>query len=164
MDLRATHIFDAPIDRVWAMFCDVDAHVAKFTHMGHRDIEVLEHEADADHVRVVITRLVDVDLPGFAKKVLKPTNTVVSTDEWRRTDDGYRGTYRLETKGAPVEIKGTTWIRPEGDDRTFYETSVSVKVNVPLVGGKIADWAKGDGRKQIDEEFAAGDRWLADHP
>jgi hypothetical protein len=164
MDLNATHTFDAPLADVWAMFCNVDAHVAKFDAMGHRNIEVLEHSADDDHVRVVITRLIDVELPGFARKVLKPTNTVVSTDEWQADGKGgYRGEFRLEAQGQPVLINGTTHISADGDDRTRYETTVSVQVKVPLIGGRIADWAKGDVKKQTDDEFAAGDRWLAEH-
>jgi hypothetical protein len=164
MDLQATHTFDAPLADVWAMFRNVDAHVAKFTAMGHRNIEVLEHHADAERVKVVITRLIDVELPGFARKVLKPTNTVVSTDEWQADGQGgYRGTFRLEAQGQPVHITGTTHISADGDDRTRYETTVNVQVKVPLIGGRIADWAKGDTTKQIDDEFAAGDRWLAAH-
>jgi hypothetical protein len=38
-------------------------------------------------------------------------------------------------------------------------------VKVPLVGGKIADWAgKNDVPRTLDAEFAFGDTWLADHP
>ena len=33
--------FDRSIDDVWAMLHDPDAHVAKFTRMGHTDLEVL---------------------------------------------------------------------------------------------------------------------------
>ena len=36
-------------------------------------------------------------------------------------------------------------------------------VKVPLIGGKIADFAKGDVARQLDMEFTAGDDWLASH-
>lgn len=163
MGFSGNHTFDAPIDRVWAMFRDRDAHVAKFAGMGHRDIEVLDFSSDDDHAHLVIQRVVDVELPGFAKKVLKPTNTVVSTDDWE-TDGagGYHGTFSVDAKGAPIVSKGTTKLTASGE-RTDYVITVDLKVNVPLIGGKIADWAKGDILAQIRKEFAAGDAWLAEH-
>jgi hypothetical protein len=164
MDVRASHTFDHPIEKVWAMFCDQDAHVAKFTGMGHRDIEVLDYSNDGAKVMIRVQRVVDVDLPGSAKKVLKPTSTVESTDHWNDNGDGtYGGTFVADAKGQPVDVKGTTRLSSTGDDQTRYEVTATVKVNVPLVGGKIEKWARGDIEKQMSEEFDAGDKWLAEH-
>ena len=45
------------------------------------------------------------------------------------------------------------------------QLTLSMSVKVPLVGGKIADWAgKNDVPKTMAAEFAAGDAWLAAHP
>jgi hypothetical protein len=160
MDLSASHTFDAPLDEVWAMFSDPAAHVAKFDSMGHRDIEIVEHEETEDGFRLVISRVVDTELPGFAKKVLKPTNTVVTTDEWHGSPDkGYEGHYSAEAKGAPVKVHGTTRIGAEGD-RTSYAVKTTVDVKVPLIGGKLSNWAAGMTKDQIQMEFEAGDRWL----
>lgn len=164
MEVRGTHVFDAPIDRVWAMFHDPASHVAKFTRMGHRDVEVVDCQQHDDRLLLTIRRLVTVEVPGFAKRVLKPTNTVVSVDDWRRHDDGTcSGSYTVEAKGAPIEVRGTTKLTPDGD-RTTYEVSVSVDVNIPLIGGKLASWAKADVEQQLLDEFAAGEHWLADLP
>lgn len=164
MEITESHTFDAPIDRVWAMFTDEASHIAKFESMGHRDIEVLESESSDEGLRLVIKRVVEVDLPGFARKVLKPTNTVITTDTWRDNGDGtYGGSFELETVGAPVESSGTTKIWADGD-KTAYEVTVRFDVKVPLVGGKITKWAAGDVSSQLDKEFAAGDDWLTEHP
>jgi hypothetical protein len=158
------HTFEAPIERVWEMFRDQASHIAKFDSMGHRDIEVLEVDTDEQHAHHVISRTVDVDLPGFAKKVMQPTNTVITTDDWKAQADGsYAGTFVLETKGAPVQSSGTTLLRAEGADRTFYRITVDVDVKVPIIGGKIANWAKGLVARQLELEFVAGDDWLANH-
>lgn len=163
MDINAQHTFDHPIDKVWAMFTDQDSHVAKFESMGHRDIEVIDYRNDGDEVVIKIRRTVDVDLPGFAKKVMKPTNTVETTDTWRDLGDGtYGGDFIVDAKGAPIDARGTTRLRPAGD-KTDYEVKVVVKVKVPIIGGKIEGWAKGDIVKQFDDEFAAGDAWLTSH-
>lgn len=163
MEFTATHTFDAPIEKVWAMFTDEASHVAKFEGMGHREVKVESSSFEDGTFRVRITRLVDLDLPGFAKKVLKPTNTVISDDEWNDHGDGtYGGGFTLDTVGAPVKIAGTTRLTPDGD-ATRYDLKLDVSVNVPLIGGKILSWAKGDVEKQMAEEFEAGDAWLASH-
>ena len=163
MDMTEKHTFTKPVDVVWEMFCTEAAHVAKFESMGHREIKVLKFERDDDGVLVEVQRLVDMELPGFAKKVMKPTNTVVSTDRWKANADGsYGGTFLVDTTGAPLDVKGTTILRGEGDT-TKYEIFVEVKVNVPLIGGRIANFAKGVIDKQFEHEFAAGDAWLAEH-
>jgi len=164
VDFRREHTFDAPIDKVWAMFKDPASHVSKFEAMGHTDIEVVEKKATKNGLKIVVSRTVTLDLPGFAKKVLKPTNTVVSTDEWSARGDGtYGGTFSADTKGAPIKVGGTTLIEPDGDDRTHYVVETTIDVKVPLIGGKIADFSKGIVAKQMDEEFRLGDEWLASH-
>src|SRR5262245_51725930 len=123
MQYAAEHTFEAPIERVWEMFRDQGAHLAKFEYMGHREIELLEYEMEPDHVHLIIRRVVDTELPGFAKKVLKPTNTVTTTDDWKANGDGtYGGHYVVDT-GTPVKIAGTTALRPEGE-RTHYTITV----------------------------------------
>lgn len=161
MEFTGDHVFDAPADDVWAMFRDPASHIAKFESMGHREIELVESQSDEDSFRVTIKRVVDVDLPGFAKRVLSPTNTVTSTDVWRRHGDGScDGEQTVETEGAPVKISSTTSLTPRGD-QTDYQVKVTLDVKVPLIGGKLANWSKGKVQEQLDQEFAAGDSWLA---
>jgi uncharacterized protein YndB with AHSA1/START domain len=161
VDIRREHTFDAPIAKVWKMFCDPDSHTSKFEAMGHRDIEVIEKKASKAGIKMVVSRSVDVDLPGFAKRVLKPTNTVVSTDEWKDNGDGtYGGTFSADTKGAPIKVNGTTLIESDGKNKTHYVVQTSIEVKVPLIGGKLSDFSKGIVNKQMDDEFRLGDDWL----
>jgi carbon monoxide dehydrogenase subunit G len=163
MDFTDTHHFDAPVDAVWAMFRDPKSHVAKFEQMGHREIEVLESDSDDQQLHVKVRRVVTVDLPGFAKRVLKPNNTVTTVDDWTRAADGTcTGEQVIDTEGAPVKISAATRLEPDADG-TRYTIEVHLDVKVPLIGGKLADWAKGNVQKQLDDEFAAGDTWLASH-
>lgn len=164
MDVSDSHTYAAPVDVVLDMYADPAAIVSRYERMGHRDIEVLECVRTDESLRVRTSRVVDVDLPGFARKVLSPTNTMVQTDEWSRADDGtWDGAVDVEVKGAPVRMSATMRLVPEGEDATMHVT-VSMSVKVPLVGGRIADWAgKNDVPRTMDAEFAAGDAWLADH-
>lgn len=163
MKFTMQHTFDAPIDRVWAMFSDPDAHVTKFTAMGHRDIDVLESEMSDDSIHLVVTRVVEMDLPGFAKRVMKPTNTVVTTDDWHRNADGTcEGTQDIDTKGAPVKVNASTKLVGAAQ-RTEYTVEIDLSVKVPLIGGKLSDWSRGMVSKQVEQEFNAGDSWLSTH-
>jgi len=163
MEFTDEHRFSAPIDAVWAMFCDPESHRTKFADMGHRDIEVLESEQSDDGFHIKVKRVVEVDLPGFAKRVLKPTNTVTTTDDWTRQADGTcTGTQLVDTEGAPVKIDASTRLEADGD-ATVYSVKVHLDVKVPLIGGKLSNWAKGSVEEQLAQEFAAGDRWLSEH-
>lgn len=164
MDVKGSHPYAAPIDAVAAMLRDPEATVAKYEGMGHRDVEVLECDERDGVLRIRTSRVVDVDLPGFAKKVLKPTNTLRQTDEWRKGADGaWDGTFDIETQGSPVHLDGTMRLTPTGSTCT-HDVTIHVAVKVPIVGGRIADWAaKNDVKRSLDAEFAFGDRWLAQH-
>ncbi len=165
MELSQTHTYQAPIERVLAMLADPDATVAKYEGMGHREVALTAVDADDDHLRVASSRVVDVDLPGFARKVLKPTNTMRQTDDWARNEDGsWAGTFEVQVDGAPVELKGSMALVP-GAGTTDHQVTITMNVKVPIVGGKIADWAgRNDVRRTLEAEFAFGDTWLADHP
>jgi hypothetical protein len=164
MEVRGSHTYAAPVEAVIAMLRDPVATTAKYEGMGHRDVEVLACTAEGDSIRVQTSRVVDVDLPGFAKKVLKPTNTLVQTDVWRAGDgDAWQGTFDVDVHGSPVNISGTMRLVP-GTTTCTHDVTIAVSVKVPLVGGRIADWAgKNDVQRTLDAEYAFGDRWLAEH-
>jgi Protein of unknown function (DUF2505) len=155
MELKGSAVYPVPLDAVLALLRDQDATVAKYESMGHRDVEVREFAADDETMRVVTSRVVDVDVPGFAKKVLKPTNTMTQTDNWQRADDGtWSGTFDVEVKGAPARISGTMRLAPDPGG-TRHDVVIDLQVKVPLIGGKIADWmGKADVKKTLDAEFA----------
>lgn len=163
MRFSDTHFFDAPIEQVWEMVTNPAAHVAKFESMGHRDVAIVEHTASESDMTLVLSRVVTTELPGFMRKVMKPTNTVISTDYWQRRDDGTcGGHFSVETHGAPIKATGTTELRATSDG-TSYEVTVELEVKVPIIGGKISNWARGDVERQIRMEFDAAEAWLASH-
>lgn len=163
MEISGRHTYQAPYDAVWAMLADAETMRARYEGLGHRDVEILETSGDADSDRLVmkVHRVVDIDLPDIAKKVLKPTAVCIQTDEWWPAGDGHDGTFRVETKGQPVEITGKTKVRPGEGGTTDFEVSVEVKVKVPVIGGKIAGIMRGDAEKLMEDEFAWNDERLA---
>jgi len=164
VEVKGSYTYDAPIDAVIAMLRDNDATVAMYESMQHRDVQVLESEGDDSSFRIRTTQVVEANVPGFAKKVLKPANTTTQTDEWHRAGDGsWQGSFETEVKGAPLHLSGTMRLAPAGDG-CMHEVAITVDVKVPLIGGRIADWAgKNEVRKSIDDQFAFNARWLAEH-
>jgi hypothetical protein len=164
MDLKGSQTYNAPVDAVLAMFRDPEATVAKYESMNHREVTVLECTETHGVLRIRSSRVVDVDVPGFAKRVLKPTNTMRQTDEWQKRKDGsWEGTFDVEVQGAPIHISGTMSLTPEGS-KSIHEVTINVNVKIPIIGGRIADWAgKNDVRRSLDGEFAFNTQWLAEH-
>jgi hypothetical protein len=154
MDFKGNETYPADIATTFAMFCDEDATRARYENAGHSEIEIIESGADGEDYVIVTSRVVTVDLPGFAKKVLSPTNTMVQTDRWTTETDGARtGTWQVEVKGAPVKIKGTMRLEAS-DEHTVHSVTGRLDVKVPLIGGKVAKWAGGDAKRELDAEFA----------
>lgn len=165
MGVSDSHTYGATIEAVQAMFADEAFIRAKYEGMGHRDLDILECTRTEDGLTIRSTRVVEVDLPGFAKRVLTPVNTMTQVDTWR--DDGsggWTGTFDVEVKGAPAHLSGTMALEP-ADGACVHRVDMTMDVKVPLVGGRIRDWAeKNDMPKTLAAEFAAGDAWIADHP
>ena len=88
MELSGSHTYAATIDAVLAMLADPAAAQAKYESMGHREVEIIDCTRANGTLHVESSRVVDVDLPGFAKKVLSPTNTMHQNDEWHEVGDG----------------------------------------------------------------------------
>jgi hypothetical protein len=155
MGFGGNHHFPVDTETVFAHLCDGDAIRDRNESAGDDAVDVQENQADGDGWVIRTRRAVTVDLPGFAAKVLKPTNTMLQVDRWSGPDaEGARaGTFAIEIDGAPVEVSGTIRLEPDGDG-CRQTVAGELKVKVPLIGGKIAKWAQGDSQERLDQEFA----------
>ena len=150
--MKVTHHFDADVETVFALMSDPDFCMRKYADAGATDIQV-DSDQRQEGPTLVSKRKVTVDLPGFAKKVMQPTNTVVQTDEWVPADDSGNRVcrYKVEVQGVPSRIDGTVTLTPEGGG-TRQEVEAEVKVSIPLLGGKLEKFAVDNGIKALDHE------------
>ncbi len=159
MRMRATHHFDADVETVFALVSDPAFLVRKYEAEGATEITVDSDERVTDP-RVVSRRKVTVDLPGFARKVMTPTNTLVQTDTWDPPDEQGRRVcrYTVEVQGVPSRIEGTVTLSPDAAG-TRQDVEAEVKVSIPLLGGKLEKFAVDNGVKLLAEEaeFAAAE-------
>ena len=157
MAFSGEQTYAASVETVAALFVDPAVVQARYDAAGDRDLEILDCGPDGDDLVIHTRRTVDVEgLPGFATKVIKPTNTMEQVDAWDAPDaDGARnGTFTIDVKGAPVKVSGTMRLEPTADGGTRHTVTGKFDVKVPLVGGKIASWAEGPAQKRLDAEFA----------
>jgi hypothetical protein len=162
MEFSATHTYQRPATAVFALLTDFESVRDKYEALGHGDVELISREEDDDGgVTLVTRRVVPLELPGFAKRVLSPRQTVVQTDTWSPPDaHGVRtGTFSAVAKGTPVQVHGTMHLAPNGARRCTNTTDVTVECKIPLLGGKIANFVAGDTRRIVDHEQT----WISGH-
>ena len=152
MRMQVTHHFDADVETVYALMTDPEFCKRKYADAGGTDIQI-DCDQREDGPKVVSRRRVTIDLPGFAKKVMQPTNTVVQTDQWSAADaDGQRVCrYTVEVQGVPSRIDGSVTLSPDGAG-TRQDVQAEVKVSIPLLGGKLEKFAVENGVKALDHE------------
>jgi hypothetical protein len=162
MQFNAIHAYQYPAGEVFAALTDFEAVKSKYEAIGHSEVLLVRRDqGDDGSVTMVTTRVVPLELPGFAKKVLSPRQHVTQTDVWSGADGKGRrsGTFAVEAKGTPVRLQGTLQLVPRGAKGCTNTTEVTVECNVPLIGGKIADLVANDTRRALDHEQT----WMSEH-
>lgn len=162
MRLQARHEYDADPDEVFAMLTDEAFLRAKLEARGDTAVEVLECGAGPDGVRIVTRRMVALDVPGFAKRFLRPANAVTQTDAWSHADGGgtRTGTWRVEAAGVPVTMSGTMTLTG-ASGHAAEEIEGAVTSAVPFVGGRLAAFVGRTAADNLAAEHAFARRWLA---
>jgi hypothetical protein len=163
MKMQLDHHYDADVETVYALISDPDFIARKYVALGGRDVAVDRSEGDDGTVEVVTKRTVTVDLPGFAKKVLTPSQTTIQHETWSpATSTGDRVcTYFVEVQGAPSRIEGKHVLAAAPGGGTDHRLEIEVKVSIPLIGGKIEKFAGETGREDLAGQFAFTDTELA---
>jgi hypothetical protein len=96
-------------------------------------------------------------IPGFAKKFVGDEINIVQSEDWTAPE---KGNINIVIPGKPGEISGTALVTQDPDGTT--ETvNLSVKVNIPLVGGKIEGLIADLITKALRAEHHVGVEWLA---
>ena len=147
--------YDADVETVYALISDPDFMTRKYTALGGKDVAVDRSETDDGGCELVTRRTVMVDLPGFAKKVMQPSNTAVQTENWAAPDElGNRVcTYHVEVQGMPSKVTGSLRLSADAGG-TKQVIDAEVKVSIPLLGGRLETVAietgKDDLAKQVE--------------
>jgi hypothetical protein len=157
-----TEQYDADLDAMWAMQTTKEWWTAKYEALGASNIVFHTFDADDTSFTIVSERDVPADLPGFAKKIVGETNHVTQTEKWTRNADAANATIELLFKNIPGGTTGTMSITPSGSG-TVWQSDFDIKVNIPMVGGKLEDVIKKETGSNFKQEKAFNDTWLANN-
>jgi len=103
--------------------------------LGERNVQV-EVDESGGVTKTQIVREVERELPGFAKRLLKPKNTLVEREEWRSVEGRYEGKGQLKIVGTGATIDSTIRLSPSGAG-CVYEIDLEVTAKAPLIRKKI---------------------------
>ena len=160
MSRRITHdlTYDAPLADVAAMLADPAFReaVCDYQRVLRSSVEI---EPDGVGFRARIDQVQAAqDIPSFAKKFVGEEIEIVQTERWATAD---RGDITVEIPGKPGDMRGTAQLRESGGTTT--ETvDLTVKVGIPLVGGKLEGLIGDLLLKALKAENVVGRKWLAE--
>lgn len=145
--------YDADVETVYTLISDPDFMTRKYTAVGARDVAVDRAETDDGGCELVTKRTVTVDLPGFAKRVMQPSNTAVQTENWAAADElGNRVcTYHVEVQGMPSKVTGSLTLSADAGG-TKQVIDAEVKVSIPLLGGRLEKFAIETGNDDLGKQ------------
>lgn len=162
MQFKTIHTYRQTADDVFAALTDFEAVKSKYEAIGQSNVQLVRlDQGDDGSVTLVTTRVVPLELPGFARKVLSPKQQVTQTDVWSGADsEGRRtGTFVVEAKNTPVRLHGTLELVHQGARGCSNTTEVTIECKIPLIGGKIADLVAEDTRRALEHEQT----WVTEH-
>ena len=150
------HEHSQDVDTVFQLITDPDALTKRCEALGERDVKVEVSEAGGT-TKIQIAREADQELPGFAKKLFKPTNVLVEREEWKSAGDRKVAKGQLKIVGTGARIDSTIQLSPQGTG-CVYEIDLKVTAKAPLIRRKheafIGDTALESLRKQ-HEHYAS---------
>lgn len=161
MTVTVTYRYDnASADDLYALLTDEAFLRAKYEALGAQNLIFTEIGEDEDCFRVEWQRNVKLNPPAFAAGLLGSRTDLSEIIEWEPADGGgYRADYLCQVKGVPGELRGEFEIRPEGAG-CVEVIHMSAKINIPLLGKKVAGFVEGDAEHNLNDEDAFTRRYL----
>lgn len=154
MKFRETSEYPFPARDVLRVFCDANYFLARYGQDGANTVELVEDIKTAESSTITIRREVSLDgaIPAFAQRFLPKQMTVVQTESWNTAD--YSGTLVLDFVGLPADVRCEMKLEDAANGSALLELDFNVKINIPLVGEKLAGVIVDDLKKKSAENGA----------
>jgi hypothetical protein len=166
MPRRVEHrtAFAWPADRVYEALTNVDYLTERLSTFGSRN-ELVEHAVTTDDVRIRVRQVVRASsVPPLARPLVGSDLTINRSEVWRRESEGrFAGEVAAEVPGMPCSITGSQWLRDVPGEASASEFLVvgSVRVGIPLVGGKMEGLFVDEVRTLLADEDRFTSDWLS---
>jgi len=150
---KVTYPYTFDSETVFGVFTRKDFIEQKYASVGAMNLEFIEY-GEKDGTFIIHTkRDITAEIPGFAKKFLKPTTTIIQKEVWTLTDEPTKkGTVDVQAKGLPMQMKGDIMLQPTNDGSENI-LNYEITVNIPFIGGKLASFLDAEGRKTAEKEY-----------
>lgn len=149
--------YDAPAAAVAEMLADPEfrKEVCAAQRVTRADVSV---ERIGDHLEVVVDQWQHTaGVPSFARKFVGEETNVVQAESWATP---LLGDIVVTLPGKPGDIRGTATLT-ESDGVTTETVDLTIKVGIPLIGGKLEDLLRDLMTKALEAENAAGRAYLS---
>jgi hypothetical protein len=149
--------YDAPMAEVDAMLMDSAFRERVCDAQGaiHKTVSISEEDAGVI-VHIDQTQAAD-GIPGFARKFVGDEINLVQTESWF---DAENARVEVLIPGKPGEMTGTINLSESGGVTTE-RLEMTIKVNIPLVGGRIESLIADLLRKALKAENVVGRDYLS---
>jgi hypothetical protein len=147
----------ATVAQVAALATDPEfrAAVATYQHALRSEVTVTP-AGSGQHVRFEYAHGTD-RVPSFAKKLVGDEIAIVQEESWATPT---HADLVVTIPGKPGDMKGTANIEQRGDV-VVQVVQLTIKVSIPLLGGKIEDLIAGLLSKAMRAENKVGIKWIA---
>lgn len=170
MALRIEHhsTSEWPAVRVYEALADIDYLRERLQELGGANTELVEHESTDSGLRFEVRQGVPVDaLPMAARTFIGGDLIIDRSESWRRAEENhYTGEIAAEMAGVPCTITGSMWLRDlldqaeEPEARSEFVVDGQVRVNIPLLGGKLESLVVDQLRQLLAAEVLFTADWL----
>jgi hypothetical protein len=159
MRFEHTLRYEATPDEVFAMLGEVPfrERVCEAQHVTDCIVTV-DRSGDAMSVRVDQKRPSE-GIPSFARKFVGDTIHILREEDWSSPTDA---ALDVSIPGKPGRLRGTVTLRPDGSG-TAKTVSGDLRVDIPLVGGKVEVLIAELLEHALEAEQRVGSAWLAEH-
>ena len=158
MRFERVHDYPAPAADVLAMLLDPAFREAVCASQGALSHRVSVTSPTPPATVEVTQRQNTTQAPGVARKVIGNAVETVQREEWESAE---RASIDISIPGKPGSLRGRITLTDDGDGTSTQRFDAEVKVNIPLVGGKLEALIGKVLGSGLRRERETGLRWLA---
>jgi hypothetical protein len=158
MRFERVHEFPAPASDVLAMLLDPAFREAVCASQDALDHSVSVSASEPPATVEVRQKQDTSQTPGVARKVIGDSVETIQREEWTSAD---AASFEVTIPGKPGHLRGRITLTDNGDGTSTERFDAEVKVNIPLVGGKLEGLIGKVLGSGLRRERETGVRWLA---
>lgn len=156
--------FPHPIDAVYNELTSKEYYEERADWVKTDEVTVKEEKHPNPNGRkAVLDRYVYRDYPKAFKGLFPEKQYMINTENSEPDGDGFKGDYVCDVQGAPVLVEAQFTLKPKGNG---CELSVlhQVTVKMPLIGGRVEKYVRGQTKTQYKDQLHYLDLKLAGTP